>query len=98
MAQSSSRRRKICVVTGSRAEYGLLYWLLQELRADARAELTLVATGAHLSPAHGESYRLIEKDGFKIDAKVDLQLAGDSVEAVAGALGAGVAGFAPVLH
>jgi UDP-hydrolysing UDP-N-acetyl-D-glucosamine 2-epimerase len=100
MGQGSSggRRRRICVVTGSRAEYGLLYWLLQELRGDPRAELKLAVTGGHLSAALGATYRQIEQDGFAIDAKVDLGLAGDSVELVAAALGASVAGFAPVLQ
>ena len=52
--------RKICVVTGSRAEYGLLYWLLKEIQSDARLDLQLVVTGMHLSPEFGMTVRQIE--------------------------------------
>jgi GDP/UDP-N,N'-diacetylbacillosamine 2-epimerase (hydrolysing) len=62
-------RRKICVVTGSRAEYGLLYWLMKEIEANKNLELQLIATGMHLSSEFGMTYREIEKD-FKIDKKI----------------------------
>ena len=55
-------KRKICVVTGTRAEYGLLFWLLKEIKASKKLELALIATGSHLSPAHGLTYKEIEKD------------------------------------
>ncbi|GIQ62822.1 hypothetical protein PACILC2_13900 [Paenibacillus cisolokensis] len=57
--------RKICVVTGSRAEYGLLYWLLKEIQEDADLVLQLVVTGMHLSPEFGLTYQQIEKTGSK---------------------------------
>lgn len=85
--------RRICVITGSRAEYGLLYRLLKEIRDDAEMELRLAATGAHLSPKFGETYRVIEADGFTIDAKVDLHLSGDAPSHIAEAMGAAVTGM-----
>ena len=56
--------RKICIVTGTRAEYGLLYWLMKEIQEDADLELQIIATGMHLSPEFGLTYRQIEEDGF----------------------------------
>lgn len=85
--------RKICVVTGSRAEYGLLYWLLQELRNDPHIELSIAATGMHLAPEFGSTYRQMESDGFNIDWKVDMVLSSDSESAIAKSTGLGVIGF-----
>lgn len=86
------------MVTGTRAEYGLLYWLLRELREDPRTVLQIVATGAHLSPEFGLTYRLIEQDGFAIDEKVDMQLGDDSAAGVTKSLGYGTIGFAAALQ
>jgi UDP-hydrolysing UDP-N-acetyl-D-glucosamine 2-epimerase len=91
-------KRKICVVTGSRAEYGLLRWLMQEIRDDPRLQLQIVVTGMHLAPQFGSTYREIEADGFSIDAKVDMQLTSDTESAVTKAVGIGVIGFADVLQ
>jgi UDP-N-acetylglucosamine 2-epimerase (non-hydrolysing)/GDP/UDP-N,N'-diacetylbacillosamine 2-epimerase (hydrolysing) len=88
--------RKICVVTGSRADYGLLYWPMRLIADDDDFELQVVVTGMHLSPAFGETWRQIEADGFAIDAKVETLLAGDSAVAVAKSVGLGVVGFADV--
>lgn len=63
--------RKICVVTSTRAEYGLLYWLLKEIEADSELELQLIATGMHLSPEFGLTYKEIEKE-FKINEKIEI--------------------------
>ncbi|WP_103624156.1 UDP-N-acetylglucosamine 2-epimerase [Campylobacter concisus] len=63
--------RKICVVTSTRAEYGLLYWLLKEIEADSELELQIIATGMHLSPEFGLTYKEIEKE-FKIDKKIEV--------------------------
>ena len=60
--------KKICVVTGSRAEYGLIYWLIKEVEADPDLKLQLVVTGMHLSSEYGLTYKEIEKD-FKIQKK-----------------------------
>jgi len=87
-------KRKICVVTGSRAEYGLLRWVMQGIRASDHLELQVVATGMHLSEAFGYTYREIEQDGFTIDKRVDLQLLGDSSLQVAKSMSLGLAGFA----
>ncbi len=58
--------RKICVVTGTRAEYGLVYWLMKEIEADPDLGLQIVVTGAHLAPQFGETVSVIEDDGFTI--------------------------------
>ena len=57
---------KICAITGTRAEYGLLYWLLLTLKNSNEFELQIIATGMHLSPEFGLTYQVIEKDGFTI--------------------------------
>ena len=66
--------RKICVVTGSRAEYGLLSGLMQEVKQSEDLVLQVIATNMHLSPEFGLTYREIEKDGFVIDKKVEIFL------------------------
>jgi UDP-hydrolysing UDP-N-acetyl-D-glucosamine 2-epimerase len=86
--------RTICVVTGARSEYGLLYWLLKEIEADPDLALQLVATGMHLAPRFGLTWRAIENDGFKIDEKVDVDLGDDSARGVARSLGLGTIGMA----
>lgn len=91
-------RRKICVVTGTRAEYGLLYWLMKEISADDELELQIVATGQHLSPEFGLTYKNIEKDGFSIDAKVEMLLSSDTPVGIAKAVGLGTIGFADALN
>ncbi len=87
-------RRRICVVTGSRADYGLLYWPMRRIREDPRLELQVAVTGMHLAPGFGLTYRRIEEDGFALDARVEMLLAGDSAVAVSKSLGLGVIGFA----
>ncbi|NJA07662.1 UDP-N-acetylglucosamine 2-epimerase (hydrolyzing) [Methylococcaceae bacterium WWC4] len=86
--------RKICVVTGSRAEYGLLYWLLKEIQADPDLTLQLVATGMHLSPEFGLTWRQIEADGFSIARKVEMLLSSDTPTGISKAMGLGLIGFA----
>jgi GDP/UDP-N,N'-diacetylbacillosamine 2-epimerase (hydrolysing) len=70
-------KKKICIVTGSRAEYGLLYWLLKEIEASQDFELQLIVTGMHLSAEFGLTYKEIEKD-FKINKKIDIDLTLDT--------------------
>ena len=70
-------KRKICIVTGSRAEYGLLYWLIKGIHADKDLKLQLIVTGMHLSSEFGYTYKEIEKD-FKIDKKIDIDLSSDT--------------------
>jgi UDP-hydrolysing UDP-N-acetyl-D-glucosamine 2-epimerase len=85
---------RICVVTGSRAEYGLLYWLLKELDDDSAFDLRLIVTGMHLSPEFGNSISQIRRDGFDIDAIVESQLSSDTSTGITKSVGVGVIGFA----
>lgn len=94
---TTAHRLRIGVVTGTRAEYGLLFWILKRLQDDPMLGLQLVISGAHLSPAHGLTYRDIEADGFRIACKVDLALEDDSVVGVTKALGRAAIGFADAL-
>jgi len=80
------KKRKICVVTGTRAEYGLLTPLLHEINNDQDLELQLVVTGMHLSPEFGLTYKEIEKE-FKIDKKIEILLSSDSSVGVSKAMG-----------
>ncbi len=89
-------KKNVCVVTGSRAEYGLFNPLLTEIRKTHGFQLQLVVTGAHLSSVYGSTYQEIVRDGFRIDEKVKIPLADDTPEGVTRSLGLGVAGFAPV--
>jgi len=82
------------VVTGSRAEYGLLYWLLREIQGDPRIQLQLAVTGRHLAPGFGLTLRQIEADGFTLDARVDMLVASDTPAGIGKSIGLGVIGFA----
>jgi GDP/UDP-N,N'-diacetylbacillosamine 2-epimerase (hydrolysing) len=86
-------KRKICVITGTRAEYGLLYWLIKEIQEDSELELQLIATGMHLSPEFGLTYQQIEKDGFKIDKKIEMLLSSDTPVGISKSMGLGMIGF-----
>ncbi|MEJ8674900.1 UDP-N-acetylglucosamine 2-epimerase [Chromobacterium amazonense] len=86
--------RKICIITGTRAEFGLLRWLMQEVQVSPGLELQIVATGMHLSPEFGLTYQEIEQAGFTIDAKVEMLLSADTATAVTKSMGLGLIGFA----
>ncbi len=86
-------KRKICVVTGTRAEYGLLYWLMKEIEDDNELELQLVVTGMHLSPEFGLTYKEIEKD-FKIDKKIEMLLSSDTAIGISKSMGLAQISFA----
>lgn len=86
--------RKICVITGSRAEYGLLSGLMKAISEDDTLQLQVIATNMHLSPEFGLTYREIEKDGFVIDKKVEMLLSSDTPNATAKSVGLGTIGFA----
>lgn len=86
-------KRKICVVTGTRSEYGLLYWLMRAIEGDDLLILQLVVTGMHLSPEFGLTYKVIEQDGFTIDYKVEMLLSSDTPTGIAKSIGVGVMGF-----
>ncbi|MDA8226229.1 MAG: UDP-N-acetylglucosamine 2-epimerase [Desulfitobacterium hafniense] len=80
-------KRKITVVTGSRADYGLLYWVMKEIQHAEEFELQIIATGMHLSPEFGLTYKIIEEDGFVIDQKVEMLLSSDSPVGIAKSIG-----------
>ena len=82
------------MVTGSRAEYGLLRWVIQGIRDDSELTLQIIATGMHLSPEFGLTYREIEQDGFQIDHKVEMLTSSDTAVGIAKTMGLGLIGFA----
>lgn len=90
--------RKICVITGTRAEYGLLRWVMQGIKDDPELALQVVVTGMHLSPEFGLTYREIEQDGFRIERKVEMLTSSDTPVGVAKSMGLGLIGFADVLN
>lgn len=89
----SSVPRKICVVTGSRADYGCLRWVMDGIRKTPGLELQVIATGMHLSPEFGLTYRRIEDDGFNIDTKIEMLLSADTPASLAKSMGLGMIGF-----
>ena len=90
--------RKICVVTGTRAEYGLLRWVMEGIRETQSLELQVIATGMHLSPEFGLTYREIEKDGFHIDRKVEMLLSSDTPSGLVKSMGLGLIGLGDALQ
>ena len=86
-------RRKVCVITGTRAEYGLLYWLLKEIQNDKELELQLIVTGTHLSPEFGLTYKEIEKE-FKINKKIEMLLSSDTPVGISKSMGLAQISFA----
>ncbi len=89
--------RKICLITGSRAEYGHLHWLAKEISVDDRLQLQFLVTGSHLETRFGETWREIEADGFVIDARAPLNETDDSPLGIAVAVGLGVERIARAL-
>lgn len=90
--------RKICVITGTRAEYGLLRWIMQGIKDDPELRLQIIATGMHLSPEFGLTYRSIEEDGFYIDRKVEMLTSSDTPVGITKSIGLGMIGFADALN
>lgn len=90
--------RRVCVVTGSRADYGLLYWLMKEIMDEPDLDLRIIATGMHLSPEFGLTYRVIEEDGFIVDEKVEMLLSSDTPVGIAKSVGLATIGFAGALE
>lgn len=86
--------KRIGIMTGTRAEYGLLKPLMQEINKDNDLELYLIVSGMHLSPEFGMTYQEIEEDGFEINAKVEMLLSSDSPAGISKSIGLGVIGFA----
>jgi GDP/UDP-N,N'-diacetylbacillosamine 2-epimerase (hydrolysing) len=90
--------RKICVITGTRAEYGLLSLLMQGIKDDDQLSLQIIATGMHLSPEFGLTYSEIENDGFQINRKVEMLTSSDSPVGITKSIGLGLLGFADALN
>jgi len=91
-------KKKICVVTGSRAEYGLLYWLMKYIKNEKNLKLQLIVTGMHLAPKFGNTVNKILRDKFKVDRKVKMLLPGDTPVHITKSVGLGMAGFAEALN
>jgi UDP-hydrolysing UDP-N-acetyl-D-glucosamine 2-epimerase len=91
------KKRKICVITTSRADYGSLRCLMEEIRNDKALILQVIATGSHLLPEFGLTYKEIEDDGFRIDAKADMVLPSDDPISIVKSVGKGCYLFADVL-
>ena len=91
-------KRKICIVTGTRAEYGLLQWLMHDISCEEDLQLQIIVTGMHLSPEFGLTYKLIENDGFKIDKKVEMILSSDTPNSIVKSVGLAQIGFADALE
>jgi len=88
--------KKVCVVTGTRAEYGLLKPLIKRINNDSNMELQLVVTGMHLSPEFGLTYQEIEQDGFKITECNEMLLSSDTPNGITKSIGLGIIGFADI--
>lgn len=85
--------KKVCVVTGTRAEYGLLYWLMKEIEADEKLQLQLIVTGMHLSPEFGLTYKEVEQE-FTIDKKIEMLLSSDTHIGISKSMGLAQISFA----
>jgi len=86
--------KKICVITTTRAEYGLLFWLMKGLEEDPDFQLQLVVTGTHLSVEFGSTIDNIREDGFKIDRSFNMELKDDTPEGITNSLSIALNGFA----
>lgn len=85
--------KKICVITGTRAEYGLLYWTMKHILDSDDFDLQICVTGMHLAPEFGLTYQQIENDGFHIDEKIEILLSSDTSVGISKSIGLGVIGF-----
>lgn len=88
--------KKVCVITGTRAEYGLLKPLVQKINNDNSLELQLVVTGMHLSSEFGLTYQEIEQDGFEITERNEMLLSSDTPNGITKSVGLGTIGFADI--
>lgn len=86
--------KKVCILTATRAEYGLLKPIIKKLMEVPDFDVCVVATGAHLSPEFGLTYRDIENDGIKIDDKIEILLSADTPSSISKSMGLAMMGFA----
>jgi UDP-N-acetylglucosamine 2-epimerase (non-hydrolysing)/GDP/UDP-N,N'-diacetylbacillosamine 2-epimerase (hydrolysing) len=85
--------RKICIVTGTRAEYGLFYWLMKEINGDDSLDLQILVTGSHLAPKFGNTVDLIKEDGFCIQESINIEVGDDTQVGVSRSMGLAVIGI-----
>ncbi len=90
--------KKIAVITGTRAEYGLLYPVIRAIQDHTELNLSIIATGMHLSKEHGYTIKEIENSGFKVDVAVDMLLSNDTGASMAKSLGIGMIGITQALE
>ena len=90
-------KKKICIVTGSRSEYGLLRWLMEDINNDSNLSLQLVVTGSHLLDEYGNTQTEIKKDGFLINKKIDTFLKSDTPSKILESIGTGLLSFPKTL-
>ena len=90
--------KKICVITGTRAEYGLLRWVMEEIKGSNVLTLNLIVCGMHLSPEFGLTIKQIEEDGFKVNKKIEMLLSSDTPASIAKSMGIGLISFADALE
>lgn len=91
-------RRKICVVTGTRAEFGLLKPVIEKIRGTDSLDLQVIATGMHLLPEHGETVSEIIRCGFPVSARVSMTVSGDDKTSMSASIGMGVISFTQALN
>src|SRR5580693_7364370 len=87
-------KRKIAVITTSRADYGHLYWPLRDLSENEKVDLKIIALGSHLSPEFGNTFQEIVNDGFTIDSRIECLLSSDSDVGMAKTIGMAMLGLA----
>ena len=87
------RKRTVCIFTGSRAEYGLLKPLMEEIKKDPEIRLQILVSGMHLSPEFGMTYKSIEQDGFRIDEKIEILMSADTSTGICKSVGMGMISF-----
>lgn len=92
------RNRRITVFTSTRAEYGLLYWLMKGLQENKKITLTTLVSGSHLSPEFGQTVASIEKDSLPITERVEMLLSSDSATGVVKSFGLGMIGYSDALN
>ena len=92
------RRRRICVVTGTRAEFGLLRWLMDALAVDPDVELLCLATGSHLDPEHGSTVEEIIASGHRVTEEIPILTGGDTIRDITTAFASGVTGLQDALE
>ncbi|MBF0406585.1 MAG: UDP-N-acetylglucosamine 2-epimerase (hydrolyzing) [Candidatus Riflebacteria bacterium] len=90
--------RKICFVTGTRADCGMLLPVMSKIKKEPVFKLQIIATGMHLSPEFGLTYKMLEEEGFQIDEKVEMLLSSDTPVGIAKSAGLGTIGFADSLN